>query len=114
MVATGVMHAALISNDAKLEATAVAAGHASGDLVHPLPFAPELYRQEFRSPVADMRNSVQNRANAQTSCAAEFIHWHIADTKARWAHVDLAGPAWRGDRGTGFGVALLAELARRA
>jgi probable aminopeptidase NPEPL1 len=64
-----------------------------------------------------MRNSVKNRSNAQSSCAAEFIHWHLDGTKVRWGHVDLAFPAFRGDRGTGFGVALLAravELLARA
>jgi probable aminopeptidase NPEPL1 len=55
-----------------------------------------------------MRNSVKNRSNAQSSCAAEFVHWHLDGTKTRWGHVDLAFPAFRGDRGTGFGVALFA------
>ncbi|MEM7204444.1 MAG: leucyl aminopeptidase family protein [Planctomycetota bacterium] len=113
LVATGLVHAAVVSNDAALEQLMGDAGRASGDLVHPLPFAPELYKKEFRSPIADMRNSVKNRGNAQSSCAAQFIWWHIEDTDARWVHVDLAGPAWREDRGTGFGVALLAEAVRR-
>ena len=113
LISTGLLHAAVVANDAKLEQTMVAAGHASGDLVHPLPFAPEFYKSEFRSPIADMRNSVKNRGNAQSACAAQFIYWHIEDTEARWGHVDLAGPATRGDRGTGYGVALLAETVRR-
>ncbi|KAH8045073.1 manganese ion binding protein [Aureococcus anophagefferens] len=37
----------------------VAAGKRSGDLCHPLPFAPEIYRAEFKSKVADMKNSVR-------------------------------------------------------
>jgi probable aminopeptidase NPEPL1 len=113
LVATGLLHAAVITNDERLEKVLVEAGRASGDLVHPLPFAPELYKQEFKSPVADMRNSVKTRSNAQTSCAAEFLHWHIEDCDVTWAHIDLAGPAWIEDRGTGFGVALLAETLRR-
>ena len=28
----------------------------------------------------------------------------------QWLHVDIAGPAWADDRGTGYGVALLSEL----
>ena len=59
-----------------------------------------------------MRNSVANRANAQVSCAAEFVRWHLDGTKARWAHVDMAYPSKRGGRATGFGVALLAEAVR--
>ena len=112
-VATGNMHGALISNDEALEALMVAAGRATGDLVHALPFAPEFYRAEFKSEVADMRNSVANRSNAQVSCAAEFVHWHLDGTGAKWAHVDLAFPAWQRGRGTGFGVALLEEAVRR-
>jgi probable aminopeptidase NPEPL1 len=113
LVATGNLHAAVVSNDEGLERVLVAAGQHSGDLVHPLPFAPEFYKHEFQSPIADMRNSVANRNNAQSSCAAQFIYWHIDNTKARWGHVDLAGPAMLKDRGTGFGVALLAETVRR-
>ena len=113
LVATGVEHAAVVSNKAKLESKVVAAGYASGDLAHPLMFCPEFYKREFASAIADMRNSVRNRGNAQASCAAQFIYWHIEDTKADWCHVDLAGPAFPAGRGTGFGVALLADAVRR-
>ncbi|MDO8349288.1 MAG: leucyl aminopeptidase family protein [Planctomycetota bacterium] len=112
-VATGDLHAAVISNDAAVEKALLDAGMATGDLCWPLPFAPEFYRAEFQSPIADMRNSVKNRSNAQTSCAAEFVHWHLDGTKARWGHVDLAYPAFRSDRATGFGVALIADAVRR-
>ena len=113
LVATGVNHGALISNDPSLEQVVMQASYATGDLVHPLPFAPEFYKPEFKSPIADMRNSVKNRANAQTSCAAQFIYNHLEGTNSRWCHIDLAGPVTRGDRATGFGVALLSEAARR-
>jgi len=117
LIATGLVHAAVITNDASIETQAIEAGRASGDLVHPLPFAPELYAHEFRSPVADMRNSVANRNNAQTSCAAQFIWAHLAQApgadKLRWCHIDLAGPAFPKERATGYGVALVAELVRR-
>jgi probable aminopeptidase NPEPL1 len=110
MVATGLNHAAVISNDDALESLFVRCGRSSGDLVHPLPFAPEFYMPEFKSPLADMRNSVKDRNNAQSSCAAIFIHAHLEGTGVRWAHVDLAGPSYRDQRGTGYGVALLAAV----
>lgn len=113
MVATGANHAAVVSNDAELEALAVQAGLQSGDLVHPLPFAPEFYKDEFKSGIADMKNSVKNRMNAQSSCAAQFVYNHIASTSVRWLHVDLAGPSFRGGRGTGYGVGLLSNLVGR-
>ncbi len=110
MIATGSNHAAVVSNDRDLESLFIKAGTQSGDLAHPLPFAPEFYKAEFKSPLADMRNSVKNRANAQSSCAAQFVYNHLDKTGVKWAHVDLAGPAFRADRGTGYGVALLAEV----
>ena len=59
-----------------------------------------------------MRNSVNDRTDAQSSCAAQFVYSHIADLDIPWLHVDLAGPAYRKDRATGYGVALVAELLR--
>ena len=85
--------------------------HGEPDL--PLPFAPELYMHEFDSPIADMRNSVANRNNAQSSCAAQFVFSHLANAERPWCHIDLAGPAFPRDRATGYGVALVAELVRR-
>lgn len=40
-------------------------------------------------------------------------HLH-EDYSGSWLHVDMAGPAWANDRGTGFGVALLLTLAEVA
>jgi len=109
LIATGKLHAAVISNDELLETTAIAAGKRSGDLVFPLPFAPELFRGEFQSAVADLKNSVKDRMNAQSSCAAQFIAESLP-SGVRWLHVDLAGPVTSRERGTGFGVGLLLEL----
>jgi probable aminopeptidase NPEPL1 len=111
LLATGRKHSAIITDDDELEAKAVAAGRATGDLVHPLPYVPEFYRAEFRSEVADMKNSVKDRMNAQTSCAAQFVGEHLDDDwEGSWLHVDMAGPVQADDRGTGYGVALLLEL----
>ena len=101
-----------MADDEEVERAIVEAGRASGDLVHPRPYAPEFYRPEFSSKIAHMRNSVANRANAQSSCAGEFVHWHMDGTEARWAHVDMAYPAMSGGRATGYGVALLATSVR--
>ncbi|MEM1025403.1 MAG: leucyl aminopeptidase family protein [Myxococcota bacterium] len=112
MVATGALHGAVVCNDAELEDRFVAAARLSGDLTHPLPFAPELYQPEFQSAVADMKNSVKNRMNAQASCAAQFVYAHLEGTDVKWGHIDLAGPAWRNERGTGYGASLIATLVR--
>ncbi len=111
-VATGRKHGALYASTEGIESRAVAAGRASGDLVHPLPYAPELFRREFQSSVADMRNSVKNRNNAQSSCAGQFIANHLpSGFEGEWLHVDMAGPSTHNNRGTGFGVGLLLTLA---
>ena len=111
LMATGKRHAGIVSNDEELEDRCVKAGRASGDLVHPLPYVPEFYRKEFRSEVADMKNSVKDRMNAQTSCAAQFVGEHLGEFEGAWLHVDLAGPSvYDNGRGTGYGVALIAEL----
>ena len=111
LVATGKVHAALYCNDADLEALAVARGRAVGEPCHPLIYAPELFRKEFRSAIADMRNSVKDRANAQSSCAGQFIANHLPEDAPRWLHMDIAGTAWDGDnRGTGYGVGLLLAI----
>lgn len=113
MVATGLLHAGVISNREDLETLAKKIGRETGDLVAPLPFAPELYQGEFKSQVADMVNSVKNRSNAQTSCAAQFIYSHIDDLDIPWLHIDLAGPAnTASGLGTGYGIQLIARLAR--
>jgi probable aminopeptidase NPEPL1 len=111
-MSTGRRIAAVVTDSDDLERLAVAAGRRTGDLVHPLPWTPELFRREFRSAVADMVNSVRDRGSAQASCAGWFVHQGLADTGVPWAHVDLAGPAHVDERATGFGVALLAELVR--
>ncbi|KAF9420562.1 hypothetical protein HW555_003312 [Spodoptera exigua] len=92
--ATGKYHAGIVSNSARLEARCVAAGLRCGDLAHPLPFAPELHFTEFTSCVADMKNSVADRNNAQPSCAGLFILSHLGfDFPGSWLHIDMAAPA---------------------
>ncbi|XP_041978337.1 probable aminopeptidase NPEPL1 isoform X2 [Aricia agestis] len=109
--ATGKHHAAILSNRDALEARCVRAGRASGDLAHALPFAPDLHFREFSSAMADMKNSVADRGNAQPSCAGLFVLSHLGfDYPGDWLHVDMASPAHIGERATGYGVALLNVL----
>jgi probable aminopeptidase NPEPL1 len=51
-VATGKHFGALYCNDAKLEDIAVKSGRLSGDLCHPMPYAPEFFKSEYASAVA--------------------------------------------------------------
>jgi probable aminopeptidase NPEPL1 len=112
LIATGKWHAGLVCNEAELEQLALAAGLRSGDHAMPLLFSPELHLSEFKSTVADMRNSVADRNNASSSASGLWVYLHIEDLGLRWLHVDLAGPAFLDNRGTGYGVGLMYELVR--
>ncbi|XP_013389670.1 probable aminopeptidase NPEPL1 [Lingula anatina] len=110
-IATGRYHGAFITNRADWEVMCVQAGQSSGDLLHPMPYCPELHFSEFASALADMKNSVADRSNAQVSCAGLFIGSHIGfDYPGVWVHVDMAFPVHVGERATGYGVALLLVL----
>ncbi|XP_026989230.1 probable aminopeptidase NPEPL1 [Tachysurus fulvidraco] len=110
-ISTGKYHAAVMTNNEQWETACVRAGRSSGDLTHPLVYCPELHFSEFTSAVADMKNSVADRENAQSSCAGLFIGSHLGfDWPGVWVHVDIASPVHSGERATGFGVALLLAL----
>mmetsp|Transcript_6360 Transcript_6360/g.10682 ORF Transcript_6360/g.10682 Transcript_6360/m.10682 type:complete len:562 (-) Transcript_6360:887-2572(-) len=115
LVATGKKHAALYCSDEELEQAAVQVGKFTADLTYPLPYCPEFYKPEFASKVADMKNSVKDRGNAQSSCAGQFIGNHLEEyllAGGKWLHVDMAGPAMAEERATGFGVLLLSRLVK--
>ena len=45
--------------------------------------------------MADMKNSVADRMNAQVSCAALFIQSHLGfDFEGDWIHIDMASPVY--------------------
>jgi leucyl aminopeptidase len=73
----GKYHAAVLTNDERWENYCVQAGLSSGDHAYPIIYCPEFQFTEFASYVADMKNSVNDRMNAQTSCAGIFIHSHL-------------------------------------
>uniref|UniRef100_A0A1B6CMZ9 Cytosol aminopeptidase domain-containing protein n=1 Tax=Clastoptera arizonana TaxID=38151 RepID=A0A1B6CMZ9_9HEMI len=108
---TGKYHGGLLSNSQEWEECSVRAGKACGDLLMPMVYSPELHFSEFASVVADMKNSVADRYNAQASCAGLFILSHLGfDFNGAWIHVDMAELAVSGERATGYGVALLVTM----
>ncbi|EDV93262.1 probable aminopeptidase NPEPL1 [Drosophila grimshawi] len=110
-VATGKYHGAILTNSEHWESKALQAGRKSGDLLAPIIYCPELHFSEFASAIADMKNSVADRQNAQSSCAGLFVAAHLGfDYPGVWMHVDMATPVNCGERATGYGVALLLTL----
>ena len=91
-----------------------AAGKAVGEPIWQLPLVKE-YREDIRSPIADVKNV--GGPEAGTITAALFLEEFVGD--ARWAHLDIAGPAFAerettlsGKGATAFGVRLLVEWLR--
>ncbi|KAG8228663.1 hypothetical protein J437_LFUL008900 [Ladona fulva] len=110
-VCTGKYHGAIMTNRESWERAGVAAGRASGDLLFPIVYCPELHLSEFSSVMADMKNSVADRTNALCSCAGLFVGANLGfDYSGAWIHIDMASPAHCGERATGYGVALLVTL----
>uniref|UniRef100_A0A915LCJ1 Cytosol aminopeptidase domain-containing protein n=1 Tax=Meloidogyne javanica TaxID=6303 RepID=A0A915LCJ1_MELJA len=93
---TGRFHAAILSNCEQLENECVIAGKKSGELVHPLPFSPELHFSDMSSKVADMKNACLGVSSGPpTALAGLFIGTQIdyGETKsgADWLHIDMCG-----------------------
>ena len=110
IVALGHLANGLMSNDDELADALLAAGDASGDRAWRLPLWDE-YQRQIDSPFADMAN-VGGRP-AGTITAACFLSRYARSY--RWAHLDIAGTAWRSGQqkgATGRPVALLVQYLR--
>ncbi|VDM58725.1 unnamed protein product [Angiostrongylus costaricensis] len=109
---SGKLHGALLTNCREWEEKACEAGRRSGDLVAPMVFCPDLHFSDLKSPVADMRNSNLVKTEGPPSALAGlFIGSHIEFGEGlKWLHFDIASAAESGDRGTGYGLALLSYL----
>jgi probable aminopeptidase NPEPL1 len=116
--AMGKYHAGVLSNCEKWENKSLKAGYASGDLVHPFVFTPELHFGDLFSYVADMKNTnlgcpvgMGSPYGSPSSIAGLFIASHIDFGKGlSWLHFDMCAPACIGERATGYGVALVSQL----
>ncbi len=113
VVALGEKIAAVFSNDDKLAASLVASGEKTHERCWHMPL-PEDYKELLKSEFADMNNISSTRWGGAIT-AALFLSEFVGDTK--WAHIDIAGPAYSkkegaycGPGGSGFGVRLLCDL----
>ena len=113
IVSLGNDYAGLFSNDDALAQALAVAGEAVGDRLWRLPL-PQSYEKLLDSPIADMKN-IGGRPGGSIT-AALFLQRFVRD-KLPWAHLDIAGTAWRKgggaiqpDGATGFGVRLLDRL----
>ncbi|MCL4837506.1 MAG: leucyl aminopeptidase family protein, partial [Thermoanaerobaculia bacterium] len=109
VVALGQGTAGLFTPDDGLAASLLAAADASGERLWRLPLWPE-FAEEMQGAHADLRNVAGRWGGAST--AAAFLS-EFTGGVSRWAHLDIAGPAYVGgeDRerrgATGYGVATI-------
>lgn len=88
----------------------------SDDRVWELPLWDE-YGDDLKSDIADLKNITGGGKGGGTVSAAMFLSKFVDDS-IEWAHIDIAGAAWRKKASgtqtsgpTGYGVRLLVELA---
>jgi leucyl aminopeptidase len=108
VVALGGVRSGLFSTRDSLGAALFAAGEASGDLCWRLPLDEE-YGEGLKTQFADMAN-IAGRTGGAIS-AAKFLERFTS--KYPWAHLDIAGTAWKSGAAkgaTGRPVGLLVEF----
>lgn len=107
VVALGHHASGLISNDDELAGQLLAAGNSVVDRAWQLPLWEE-YQSQLDSPFADMKNIGGMSAGVLT--AGCFLSRFVEDQ--RWAHLDVAGSAWKwgsDDGASGRPAGLLAQ-----
>lgn len=112
----GQEYAGLFSNDDKLAELFSQAAAVSGEKVWRLPLC-DAFDRLIDSTVADMQNITKGRY-AGSATAAQFLRRFVNATP--WAHLDIAGVAWRKEKddfgvcgATGYGVRLLGAFIDR-
>ena len=108
VVALGPHNSGLVSEDEELAAALLQAATQTTDNAWRLPLSEE-YREQLKSSFADLANIGGRWGGAST--AAAFLSNFTK--KYRWAHLDIAGTAWRqgAEKGaTGRPVALLTQF----
>jgi leucyl aminopeptidase len=113
VAALGEKIAGVFSPDDELANAIIASGNKSHERCWQMPL-PEDYKELLKSDFADLNNMSSSRWGGAIT-AALFLSEFSGDT--RWAHIDIAGPAYInkaeaycGPGGTGFGVRLLCHL----
>ena len=113
IVALGEKIAGVFSTDEPLAKEILTSGEATGERCWSMPM-PEDYKPLLKSEFADINNMSSTRWGGAIT-AALFLSEFVENT--RWAHIDIAGPAYSkkggdycGAGGSGFGVRLLIDL----
>lgn len=113
VIALGEKIAGVFSCDDELAKTIELSGRKTHERCWRLPM-PDDYKELLKSDLADIKNTSSSRWGGAIA-AALFLSKFVGD--AKWAHIDIAGPAsikkeheYCGAGGTGFGVRLFCDL----
>lgn len=111
IIALGAVHSGLFTKDDELAKELVKIGQATQDTVWPMPLD-DAYQEQLKSNFADLANIGGRPAGSVT--AACFLSRFTSSYP--WAHLDIAGTAWRSGAAkgaTGRPVPLLTEFLLR-
>jgi len=93
IVALGDLIGGILSNDDALADELIASGRANAEPLWRLPLAIDEYGKRVEGTFADLRN-VGGGKDPGTVFGALFLQRFVPD-RVRWAHLDIAGIAWR-------------------
>lgn len=115
IITLGYLKAGLFCNNEELQNELITAAKQSDDALWPLPVGDE-YRSMMDSDIADICNIGKVDRAAGSVTAAVFLKEFIGQ-QPKWAHLDIAGVAWRETKSdlcsvgaSGYGVRLLDTL----
>lgn len=99
--------AGLYANDDSLRDSLVEAAGRANEQIWSMPLV-DSYRSQIKSNLADLKNIGAGKGGGSIT-AALFLQEFV--DKAKWAHIDMAGPVWDTAAGkpTGYGVKLLVD-----
>jgi leucyl aminopeptidase len=97
VIALGGIYTGVFANDEELRDALITAGERALDGAWPMP-ADEEYGESLKSNFADFANVGSRDGGA--SVAAAFLRRFIDDGRP-WAHLDIAGVAWKADANKG-------------
>jgi leucyl aminopeptidase len=112
----GSQYAAMFTKNKETAASLCNLGEMTGDKVWPMPMDDD-YAELMQSDIADIKN-FHGRPYAGAITAAKFLEY-FTENHNDWVHLDIAGVAYvdsdlvKSKIASGFGVRLLAELAKK-
>ncbi|HEY0147745.1 MAG TPA: leucyl aminopeptidase [Allosphingosinicella sp.] len=114
--ALGDEYAGLLTRNDALASQLLSAGQATGEELWRLPLHSN-YAKDMKSDIADIKNVVEG-GGPGAGLGGHFIGYFVTEATP-WAHLDIAGTAWRSDSqptvpkgAAGYGVRLLDRFVR--